>query len=359
MTETDRQHIKEITENAGAIGFGVSVAEPVAPEAWQEYQDWLQAGYAAGMDYLHNWSEIRRDPRLLLPGARSIISLAFSYAPPRWREHENDSDNGHIACYAYGRDYHDEIRGRLRRAVEQIRARYGGDYRICIDSAPIMERYWAVRSGMAQRASNGAVLLPTHGSLTFLAEILTTLPLPPTSASTSTSSSTTTEHPGTHAFKHVTPEDMLLSMSPNQIRFQASHPDSVCAACGACHRICPTGALTPSGLIDSRRCLNYLTIEHRGDFVTPEALAAMSTEAGRHTIFGCDRCLRICPHNRDLPPTEITAFHPSDAILRATKRTILALADGELSRLAPRSALRRAGLPSLRRNCNPQKSSKQ
>lgn len=211
MTETDLQYIKEITENAGAIGFGVSVAEPVAPEAWQEYQDWLQAGYAAGMDYLHNWSEIRRDPRLLLPGARSIISLAFSYAPPRWREHENAPDNGHIACYAYGRDYHDEIRGRLRRAVEQIRARYGGDYRICIDSAPIMERYWAVRSGMAQRASNGAVLLPNHGSLTFLAEILTTLPLLPTSSNT-----TTTEHPGRHAFKHVTQPDTLPSISPRQ-----------------------------------------------------------------------------------------------------------------------------------------------
>lgn len=321
-----KEKIRSLLLRAGACAVGFAEAEAVADSEWRRFEAWLSRGSNGGMEYMRNYPELRRDPRLLLPGARTVISLAFSYAPPAQRP----ADLPQIALYAYGRDYHKEIRRLLKPALRQIQQLLGAEsgeaavepsFRICVDSAPILERYWAVRSGIGIPSDNGAVIIPGHGSLVFLAEILTDLPLTPDSP-----------------------------MSRREAVFGRSFaPQSTCGSCGACRNACPAGAIAADSIIYAPRCLSYLTIEHRGEWTDPESRAVM--RQAPDTLFGCDLCLRACPHNRNIPATPIAAFHPSETILKLTAADILAIKNEEqLRELLPNSPILRATLPGLHRN---------
>ncbi|MDE5869390.1 MAG: DUF1730 domain-containing protein, partial [Muribaculaceae bacterium] len=269
--------LTEIFLEAGAVAVGVSKAEPVAENHWQAFESWLESGKNAGMGYMANHLSIRRDPRLLLDGARSVISLAFSFAQAEYR----DADKWMIACYAYGEDYHDVLRRRIGEAVNKLKMTYGGEYRICIDSAPILERYWAEKSGIGIIGRNGSLIVPGYGSMVFLSEVITTLEL------------------REETFIGSTTQKLKQSFERKQLREKRGEERGerreggereekgekrekwrgekigVCLRCGKCMAVCPGRAITEDGGVDARRCLSYLTIEHKGEWVAPEALESV------------------------------------------------------------------------------------
>ena len=268
MKETLRKEILA----TGAVAVGFAMAEEVDSNVMESYHEWIAGGNHAGMEYLSRHELLKSHPRNVLEDAATVISIAYSYAPADWRPDWLPA----IAAYAYGNDYHEVLRAKLQPLVESFNSRFGGQWRICIDSAPLAERYWAMKAGIGRKGLNGSVIVDGYGSYIFLVELLTSL--------------------------------RIDSDSPSE---------AICASCGECRRACPTGALLSDSTIECRRCLNYLTIEHHGDW-DPEGMAAMQTPAGQHTLFGCDICQRVCPHNRDIPPTPIKEFHPRLGIIPGT-----------------------------------------
>ena len=265
MKETLRKEILA----TGAVAVGFAMAEEVDSNVMESYHEWIAGGNHAGMEYLSRHELLKSHPRNVLEDAATVISIAYSYAPADWRPDWLPA----IAAYAYGNDYHEVLRAKLQPLVESFNSRFGGQWRICIDSAPLAERYWAMKAGIGRKGLNGSVIVDGYGSYIFLVELLTSL--------------------------------RIDSDSPSE---------AICASCGECRRACPTGTLLSDSTIDCRRCLNYLTIEHHGEW-DPEGMAAMQTPAGQHTLFGCDICQRVCPHNRDIPPTPIKEFHPRLGII--------------------------------------------
>lgn len=335
-TDTAKAMLADIRREVFAVGAyacGVVRAMPVTAEAVARYDEWLADGNAGNMDYLGRYGEVRRDPRLLLDGegARTLIVTLFAY-----------QDNVHpaegvpyIAHYALGQDYHDVLRRRLRTVIGQLRPRFGGKWRVCVDSAPLMERYWAARAGLGVIGDNGCLIVPGVGANFFIATIVTTAQMP-------------TDDPveGT------------------------SH----CLGCGRCVRACPTGALRGDGSVDARRCISYLTIESHDDIP-----ADIPTG---NTLYGCDVCRRACPlaccktdigqgrqlehseHSENLESSEhssvstsgkfaetmtvLPEFTPDSRLLSMTVADWRALDDEGYAALIAHSAMRRVSLDKLR-----------
>ncbi len=301
----DKNYIGELLRSAGAVAFGVAEAKPVADTEWDSFLSWLEEGKNAGMDYMARYLDVRKNPQLLLDGAKSIISVAFSYVPEKIR----DNSEGYISCYAYGKDYHKVLKKRLDKVVVELKGKFGGEYRICIDSAPILEKYWAQQAGIGFRGDNGSLIVPGYGSMVFLAEIVTTLSIDP---------------------------DSPCSES--------------CGSCGICHGICPGKAIDSTGTIDSNRCINYLTIEHKGEWEKKDAIATMSTPEGLNTIFGCDRCIVACPHNRNIPFTSIKEFSMSETVTSLSIDSVRNMSYDEFDKKITGTPIRRAGYEGLLRN---------
>lgn len=256
---------------------------------------WISSGCHGEMSYLEKYKDLRRDPRLLLDGAQTVICCAFDYRPA--------VHHPLFADYALGKDYHEVLRQRLDRAAEDIRREFGGQTRICVDTAPIRERYWAVTSGLGFIGLNGQLIVDGIGSKVFLAEILWT--------------------------GHVLPD--------------ASSAGRSCTGCGACIKACPGKALDGHGGVDARRCLSYLTIEYRGEL--PDSLHL----SGR--IYGCDICQDVCPHNHSNSPRETPAeFEPSAELMTLTPEDILEMEPDDFSAVFRHSAVKRAKLSGLKRN---------
>lgn len=332
-TDTAKAMLADIRREVFAVGAyacGVVRAMPVTAEAVARYEEWLADGNAGNMDYLGRYGEVRRDPRLLLDGegARTLIVTLFAY-----------QDNVHpaegvpyIAHYALGQDYHDVLRRRLKTVIGQLRPRFGGKWRICVDSAPLMERYWAARAGLGVIGDNGCLIVPGVGANFFIATIVTTAQMP-------------TDDPV---------ED-------------TSH----CLGCGRCVRACPTGALRGDGSVDARRCISYLTIESHDDIP-----ADIPTG---NTLYGCDVCRRACPlaccktdigqgrqleHSENLENSEhssvstsgkfaetmtvLPEFTPDSRLLSMTVADWRALDDEGYAALTAHSAMRRVSLDKLR-----------
>lgn len=298
-----REHIRRLAADAGAVACGFATAEAVDAEAAGRYDSWLAQGNHAGMAYMENHADLRRDPRSLLEGARTVMVMAFPYAQPL--------RHPLVADYALGDDYHDVLRAAASAVADEMCRLHGGQTRVCVDTAPLRERYWAVRAGLGFIGLNNQLIVPGYGSKLFLAEILWTVALPPDAPSTAT-----------------------------------------CLRCGACLRACPGGALRPDGsALDARRCLSYLTIEHRGDFPDP----AFPDLHGRR-IYGCDICQDVCPHNS---PEALAAaagatlpqfgLRPDIAALRSAA-DIAALSPESFAKVFRRSAVKRAKLAGLLRN---------
>lgn len=301
----------KIKAEASRLGFfvcGFARAEPVSEAMRRHYLGWLADGRNADMAYLGNNLDKRFDPRLLMPGVKTIVVVAQNYFPAR-RLPEGEPQ---IADYALGLDYHDIVKQKLR----QLAATVGiADYRAFVDTAPVLERYWAVRAGLGWIGKNQQLIIPHAGSEFFLGELSVTVELPP---------------------------DEPL---PNR--------------CGTCHRCvdaCPTHALSlPATCVegygditrfDARLCLSYQTIENRGE-LTVDAKAAMGD-----TFYGCDRCQRACPWNRFAKPSTEPLLQPREELLAMTRQKWENLTEEDYRRLFKGSAVKRAKYEGLMRNIN-------
>lgn len=288
----------QILALAGASHVGIAEAMEVDNQAQQIYRSWIADGCNGSMSYLEKYDALRSDPRLLLDNAQSVICFAFPYFHPGRR---ND-DALPIARYARGRDYHDILRQRLTLVVDGLTQNYGGAYRICIDTAPLRERYWAMRSGLGFIGLNNQLIIPGSGSYFFLGEILSTIPF-----------------------------------RPDPVGKQTE-----CERCGRCVRACPTGALEANGRCNASKCLSYLTIEHRGDF--PEGTDLHGS------FYGCDRCASVCPHNASPRISTIEEFAPDPRRTALTRADILSMTPETFAETFRGSAMKRAKLAGLQRN---------
>lgn len=291
--------LRPLADSLGITALGTARLAPVDDAVMRSYAEWIDSGKHGGMAYLDRYHDIRRDPELLLPGAKSIIVAAFNYYPAR----RQPAEAPQFAYYAYGRDYHDVVRDRLKQLAAEIESRWGGSSRVCVDTAPLFERYWAVKAGIGVRGLNSQLIIPGKGSYFFLGEILTTLDIEPDRPSAGD-----------------------------------------CGRCGACIKACPAGAIGADGVVDASKCLSYLTIEHRGEL--PEGINL------GNRVYGCDECQKACPHNRRAVPTDITEFAPSDVFLSIDLEKLKNLDAEGFSALFRHSAVRRAKLAGLIRNAS-------
>ncbi len=298
-----REDIRKSLLDTGAVAVGFAAAVPIDSAVAADYDNWITSGCNAGMDYLARHAPLRRDPTNVLEGAKTVISTAFSYNPSVRRSAHLPV----IATYAYGDDYHDVLRRRLSPAITTLREALGGEWRICTDTAPLPERYWAMRAGIGRLGLNGSIIIDGYGSRIFLAEILTTVEIIP-------------DVPSTRR----------------------------CMECGVCLKTCPGKAIGRNCHIDARRCLSYLTIEHKGDF--PSDADVVHTPSGRHTLYGCDICIEVCPHNRNIPPTAIPEFALRPDIATLTAEQAVVMTQSQFSELFRGSAIKRARLVGLQRN---------
>lgn len=248
------------------------------------------------MSYLEKYSDVRRNPGLLLEGAQSVILTAFSYANPDAVRSIEKSNAPRIAEYALGTDYHEVIKERLRKVGKLLEERHGGTTRVCIDTAPLRERYWARQAGIGYTGVNNQLIIPGKGAHFCLGTILWT----------------------------EAPVDGFDKPCADE-----------CLHCNSCVKNCPGKALNAKGELDARRCLSYLTIEHKGE-IPPDI------DPGRN-IFGCDVCRRVCPLEPSNPQTtNIPEFIARTEILSLTSRDWENMSEEKFNTIFRKSAVRRA-----------------
>jgi len=299
VTLTTLALTETVKARALALGFDRVAVGPAGPaDHAGRFEQWLDAGYAAGMDYLTRTRAERGDPARLLPGCRSVIAVALAYGP-----REDDPSWAPVSRYARGGDYHDLMRGRLLALAAYLREAAGPsvESRAAVDTSAVLERDLAARSGLGWIGKNTNLIAPGGGSYFFIGIVLTTAVLAPDAP--------LTDH---------------------------------CGTCTACLDACPTGAFVEPHVLDARRCLAYLTIEHRGD-IPDEWKPAMS-----EWLFGCDVCQDVCPWNRKAPTAREPALAPSASL--PSLEALLAM-DEEAFRARFRgSAMSRAKRAGLARN---------
>ncbi|MCA6078237.1 tRNA epoxyqueuosine(34) reductase QueG [Fulvivirga sedimenti] len=299
-TAPDHHHriIKEISKELGFMHCGVSKAEFLEDEA-PRLEKWLSEKHHGTMSWMENHFDKRLDPRLLVSGAKTVISLLYNYTPS-----EPLPDNSFkISKYAYGEDYHFVIKDKLKDFLGLLREKIGDiDGRIFVDSAPVLERAWARRSGTGWIGKHSLLLNRHHGSYFFLAELIIDL--------------------------EVTPD---------------TPTGDYCGTCTACIDACPTDAITEPYVVDSNRCISYLTIELR-DAISPEFRDTMND-----WMFGCDICQDVCPWNRFATPHNEPAFRPSPELLDMTRNDWIELSEETFRRLFRKSAVKRTKFNGLKR----------
>ncbi len=267
--------------------------------------EWLHRGYQGTMAWMERDPERRSDPRRVLPGCRSVISVGMNY----YTDNQADERPGHgrIARYAWGEDYHDLLLDRLKQLEGFIkRMAPEAETRRYVDTGPVMEKFWAQQAGLGWIGKHSNLVSPQFGSWLLLGEVLTTLELAPDEAGT-----------------------------------------DLCGSCALCIRACPTGAITQPYVVDATKCISYLTIEWRGD--EDNIPSDLARNMGNR-IFGCDDCLDACPYNAQAHPTAEAAFHPSALTLAPNLTTLADLGEGEFKRTFRRSPIRRSKYAGFLRN---------
>ena len=286
------------------MGFefvGVSKAEELTDEA-RRLETWLNQGFHGKMAYMENHFDKRIDPRKLVEGSKSVVTLLYNYYS---EEKQVDTDAPKISMYAYGADYHSVIKEKLAIFLAKIKKNFGDvNGRCFVDSAPVMEREWAKRSGTGWLGKNTLLIHPKRGSYFFLAELIIDLEL------------------------------------------EADAPmKDFCGRCTKCIDACPTDAIAPEGfLLDSSKCISYLTIELR------EALPEVFKNNMENWMYGCDICQEVCPWNRFSKPHQEANFLPNENILQLTKSDWEELTEETFKVIFKNSAVKRTKYTGLKRN---------
>jgi epoxyqueuosine reductase len=284
------------------LGFqAVGIAEADIAAAEPRLLEWLAQGRHGEMEYMARHGALRARPAELKPGTLRVISCRLDYYTGE--EGGTEESAAYIARYARGRDYHKVLRARLQRLCDRIEAQVGCfGYRVFTDSAPVMEVELAVRAGIGWRGKH-TLLLDRTGSWFFLGEVYTDLPLPPDAP-----------------------------------------VDEHCGTCRRCIDVCPTQAIVAPYQLDARRCISYLTIEHKS--AIPEELRPLIG----NRVYGCDDCQQVCPWNRFAQPTDETDFQPRNGLDRATMLELFGWTQAEFDERLAGSPIRRIGYERWLRN---------
>ncbi|MGB2273552.1 MAG: tRNA epoxyqueuosine(34) reductase QueG [Flavicella sp.] len=294
--------IKTKALSLGFTSVGISKADFLHDEA-PKLEAWLKNGYQGKMSYLENHFDKRLDPRLLVPGAKSVISLSYNYFP----EQQQKEEAYKLAKYAYGQDYHFVIKDKLRELMAFIHEEIGEvSGRAFSDSAPIMERAWAQKSGLGWNGKNSLLIQKNAGSFFFLAELILDLEL------------------------------------EEDAPFTTDH----CGTCTRCIDACPTQAILPNNTVDGSKCISYFTIELKDELPT--------SEKGKFEdwMFGCDICQDVCPWNRFSIPHQEPLFDPHPDLLLMTKSDWEDISEEVFRKVFKKSAVKRTKFRGLTRNIN-------
>lgn len=297
-TEKHTLIVKTLAQQHGFDYCGISRADFLEEEA-PKLESWLKKGFHGEMSYMENHFDKRLDPRLLVPGAKSVVSLLLNYYP----EKELNGDLK-ISKYAYGRDYHKVLRKKLKALLEGLKTEIGDiQGRAFTDSAPVMDKAWAEKSGLGWRGKHSNLITKKSGSFFFVAELIIDLEL--------------------------TPDGAIKDY---------------CGTCTRCIDACPTDAIIEPYKIDGSKCISYYTIELK-EAIPEEAKAKFD-----NWVFGCDACQDVCPWNRFSTPHNTIDFNPKDDLLVLSKKDFQEITEDTFEKVFNGTPIRRTGYQGLIRN---------
>jgi epoxyqueuosine reductase len=298
----------QIKEKALELGFSSVGIVPAAPldEERSRLDEWLDRGFHGTMAWMEREPEKRADPRLLMPGARSVVVVTHNYFTPH--AHEGSLSNGKISRYAWGDDYHDVLREKLNALLEWIKGRRPETTgKVCVDTAPFMDKAWAVRAGLGWIGKHSNLITKDIGSWVFIGSLLLDI----------------------------------------ELEYDATVIDDHCGTCTACLDACPTSAIVEPYVVDSRKCISYATIELRD-----ETLPGEIAENLNGWLYGCDICQDVCPWNRFETPVGEQRFDPRLGEMSLDLEAVANMDHDEYVTRFRRSAIKRTKLTGLKRNAS-------
>jgi epoxyqueuosine reductase len=303
MAKTFTEEVKQEARRLGFDKVGVAPADALTEEG-ERLRLWLARGFHGQMSYMDRDPQRRADPRLLLPSAKSVVSVALNYFRPE--KHKDAPEIGKISRYAWGDDYHDVLGDKLRALLEWVRERAPGvEGKICVDSAPMMDKAWAARAGLGWIGKHTNLITKEFGSWVFLGELLLSIEL-----------------------------DYDSIVEPDH-----------CGKCRACIDACPTQAIVEPYQLDATRCISYGTIELR-ESELPEPIES-NLEGW---VFGCDICQDVCPWSRFSKETPEERFEPREGVVEPRLQEMIEMSQEEFSTRFRKSAIKRAKLAGMKRN---------
>lgn len=301
VTEKNTHCIKQIAKDLGFDYCGIAKAVRLDDDA-KRLESWLNKGMHGKMAYMENYFELRVDPSKLVPGARSVITLLLNYFPGE----QQRRDAPQVSKYAYGKDYHEVIRDKLKIFLQLIKINIGEVHgRGFADSAPVLEKSWAQKSGLGWVAKNGNLITTQHGSYFFIATLITDL----------------------------------------ELEYDDPFVKNYCGTCTRCIEACPTDAILPGKVIDGSKCISYFTIELK-DMLIPDKMKGQFA----NKMFGCDICQDVCPWNRFSTPTKEEAFIPLPQVLNFSTADWEDLTEESFKIIFKDSPLKRSKYAGIKRN---------
>jgi epoxyqueuosine reductase len=301
MKSRKTQLIKKWASQLGFQYCGIARAVYLEEDA-RRLELWLSKGMQGTMHYMDNYFDLRVDPRKLVPGAKSVITLLLNYFPEKFQR----PDAPKISKYAYGKDYHEVIREKLKKFLASISKEIGEVHgRGFVDSAPVLERTWAQRSGLGWVGKNGNLITKQSGSYFFIATLITDL----------------------------------------ELEYDDPFAKDYCGTCTKCIDACPTDAILPEKVVDGSKCISYFTIELK-EMLIPEEMKGRF----ENWMFGCDICQDVCPWNRFSKPTDEIEFTPLPEILNLSSSQWEAMTEETFKKIFKTSPLSRSKWKGIRRN---------
>jgi epoxyqueuosine reductase len=293
-----------VKQTAARLGFdycGIAKAEKLNDEA-RRLESWLNKGFNGSMSYMNNYFDLRVDPTKLVPGAQSVITLLLNYFPAE----QQKTEAPRVSKYAYGKDYHEVIKEKLKNFLTTVQQNIGEiNGRGFTDSAPVLERSWAVKSGLGWVGRNGNLITKNQGSFFFIATLITDLELEP--------------------------DDPFAK--------------DYCGTCTKCIDSCPTEAILPNKVIDGSKCISYFTIELKDMLIPTDVKGKFE-----NNMFGCDICQDVCPWNRFSKPTREAEFTPLNEVLNFSKNDWEELTEESFKIIFRKSPLKRSKFEGIKRN---------
>lgn len=294
--------VKQIATQIGFDYCGIARALPLDEDA-RRLEAWLNKGYNGNMQYMENNFELRVNPQKLVPGARSVITLLLNYYPSATN---HDESAPKISKYAWGNDYHEVIRTKMKAFMVEMKSRIGDiNGRGFVDSAPVLERTWAQRSGLGWIGKSGNLINKESGSFFFIATLIVDL----------------------------------------ELEYDDPLAKDFCGTCTKCIDACPTEAILENRVVDGSKCISYYTIELK-EMLIPENMKGKFD----NWMFGCDVCQDVCPWNRFSTPTSETGFAPIPAILDFTKEDWEEMTEENFKKIFKNSPLKRSKFEGIKRN---------